>query len=180
MISASEPIIQNIKVGFRYEVKNTPSSSIRERLQQKNSKNLHNFSVLRDKFVYSIFWTGGYVNITGIRNANKIQEAQNHIIELLNLDCRQSAEIHNICASGKLSKAVNLERIRDYVSNNTKDKVILNLSFFPALFIKVRNFGTCVLYRNGKYSLVAVRKFEDLIPFISYIRNLICVSMRVQ
>ena len=144
MISASKPIVRNIKVGFRYDNKRKSSSEIKEILTLLNSKHLHNFSILRNKYIYSIFWTGGYINITGINTEKEIITARDHIKNLLQIEeILGPTQIHNICASGKLSSTVNLEKIREHLTKFTDYKTILNLSYFPALFFTIKNLGFC-------------------------------------
>ena len=183
MFTATEPVIRNIKVGFRYNTETRSVNDIKGILTRLESKHLHNFSVLRSCYVYTIFWTGGYVNITGIRNRSEIDKSEKHIMNLMKLnteDITQQLEVHNICASGTFSKIIDLERTRKYIKHNTSHRVTLNLEYFPALFIRIKKLGTCVLYRNGKYSLMAIRQFNQVEEFIKYLlMKKLCIFMKI-
>lgn len=174
MYQPSFPKVQNIKIGFRYDSKTYNQNYIKEKLDHLSTKHSHNFSVLRNKYVYIIYWTSGYVNVTGIKQEALIADSQLHFSYLMNIKEEISdPSIHNICASGRFSNQIDLERIHEIVREKSLLSAIYNLSYFPALFLKNPKYGTCVMYKNGKYSLVGVKKTENIIPFIEKVRELL-------
>ena len=65
--------VSNIKGSFRFE----PTIENFNKLVTQETFNLKwykNFTVLRARFVYVIFWTSGYVNVTKIRDQSEISE----------------------------------------------------------------------------------------------------------
>ena len=173
MFHVSDPIIQNVKIGIRFDVARYDMQNLKKRAtcQCENISNYHNFSVLRSVFVYSIFWNCGYINITKIPSTQKIEKAISHILLILGINSSHLEEkhIHNICASGAFSKNLDLTKIKNQLSQREDLKVRRNLSTFLALFVKVIGTGTCVLFQNGKYSLVGVKTEQTLAKLIAKI-----------
>lgn len=178
MLSASIPVVQNIKIGFRIEYKNS-IDTLKKNCEKKSCsvKHYHNFSVIRDRFVFSIFWKKGYVNVTKLKCFSHIEQTIVCIISLLDLERQDIVDtpiIHNICASGRFSRPLNLTLTKKKLEEKNI-RTIKNLSFFPALFVKIVGLGTVVCFQNGKYSLVGVNteeKVHKLIDcFLKHINN---------
>ena len=73
------------------------------------TKKKSNFFVLREKFVYIIFYTG-HVNITGAKSHDAVNEARSNLsLQLEAFDLKLSRlVIDNICLSGALPSTINL------------------------------------------------------------------------
>lgn len=164
MVHVSDPIIRNIKIAIRFCKKKHHGTELKSRISETSIKHYHNFSILRSTYVYSIFWNCGYVNITKIPSMCEISRATENILSLLRVPTSDllKTDIHNICASGKFSEKLNLSVIKDKLSKEGSLQVNRNLSAFPALFVKCSSLGTCVLFQNGKYSLVGVNSTSKL------------------
>lgn len=179
MTSSSKPSVQNIKIGFKLvsiQTKAAMKKSARERCSKFTD--YHNFSVIRDKHVFSIFWDSGYINATKIKSFREIEQAVSNISNILNVSRNQFSEkptIHNICASGRLLINLNLTKLKNNLLQFEDIKITRNLASFPALFIKIPQLGTCVLFQNGKYSLVGIKSEDKIVQLYERIKDLVSV-----
>lgn len=169
------PKIGNLKLGIRVNV-----STIRQALKSPhfNVRHYANFSVLRDKYVYIIFWSGNYVNITKIPTVRHVKASIKHFVSLFkgsDIEIRKEhIKIHNISASGKFIQKCNLKKLHHHFKNNTDlIRAKINLVFFPALFLKYKS-GTCTVFQNGKYTVVGCKSYTSIIN----IANSVCVYMK--
>ena len=175
MLHVSRPEIRNVKIAIKVDISKYCPSVLKRRTIETgvNTKHYHNFSIIRTQYVYSVFWKSGYINITKIPDLHGIEKAVSHISSILSIDRDhiQPHTIHNICASGDFSRTFNLSRLKKALSKEKDINVSRNLSAFPALFLRYPNLGTCVLFQNGKYSLVGVnedRKLTHLIRKVTH------------
>lgn len=173
MLYASIPIVRNIKIAIQFDTKKYSTKILKNNIDKKGLiiKHYHNFSVLRSEFVYSVFWSSGYVNITKIPSLEAIEKSKDQILRIMNIcpeDLILNHSVQNICASGSFSQSFNLHEIGKRWDSE-QISLRKNLSAFPAIFAKCNNLGTCVLFQNGKYSLVGVRKEINLEPLLSLI-----------
>ena len=165
---SKEPAVNNVKIGFRYDYKKHTPLLFKKKLDNIKGelKHYHNFSKWRNKFTYLIYWTKGYVNTTGIKNLVDIDESKHHFMKLLDIteeDITSQPSIHNICASGSYSKVINIPKIEKHLREFEKTyRVTYHRSYFPAIFVKIPNIGTCNLFRNGNFSIVGVRQMENI------------------
>lgn len=174
MLNVSSPIIRNIKIAIQFSTENCNISDLKHRVDNLTipATHYHNFSVVRESFVYSVFWSCGYINITKIRSFADINAAKTTILNILQLtpsDLIRDYSLHNICASGSFSNRLDLEKLTSIWSRKEGFRVRKNLSTFPALFVKCSNLGTCVLFQSGKYSLVGVREEKNLVILLDHI-----------
>lgn len=169
------PKIGNLKLGIRANV-----STIHHALKSLDLKVKHfgNFSVLRDVYVYIIFWSGNYINITKVPNVRRVKASIRHLISLfknvtLDIDLR-SLKVHNICASGQFIRSYSLRKLVDHFRKSDEAiRVKLNPVFFPGLFVKYEG-GTCTIFQNGKYTIVGCKNCTRIIS----IANSVCAYMK--
>lgn len=161
MVSSEElPTIRNIKVGVNISVCKYRDWTIKR--SSLNVVNHSNYSVLRDVFVYIIFWSGNYVNVTKIPSFKEVSKSVKHFQRILKINkCDYKITIHNICASGKFKKDYNLKKLHHILKEHIKGRVKLNQSVFPALYVKY-NIGTCIIFQNGKYTIVGCDKRKNI------------------
>lgn len=170
------PRIRNLKVGV-----NIPICKYRQRAINNSKLNIvdhSNYSVIRDVYVYIVFWSGNYVNITKIPSIKVVKKSVEHFQRILNL--KRSAftiTIHNICASGKFNKARNLKKLYKFMKNinNQEVRVKLNQSIFPALYVKFKT-GTCIIFQNGKYTIVGCESETNVRTIV----HKVCAIMTLQ
>lgn len=170
MLLASEhPVIRNLKIGVNINLRESKHLLINNHC----IVNYSNYSVLRDIFVYIIFWSGNYVNITKIRKECDIAKAVKHFKTLIKCDSETKTTIHNICASGIFKKKHNLKLLHGYMKENENNaRVKFNQNVFPALYVKYSN-GTCIIFQNGKYTIVGCKSRKQVFD----ITETICVHM---
>lgn len=114
-----------------------------------------NFFVLRDKFVYIIFYTG-HINITGIKAFHEINQSKGEIKAHLNLDIGEP-RIDNITLSGSVKGKVNLFSFSSILQQNRLD-FGFNPHKFPGLNFRPTSCpGTVVLFSSGKFILVGIK-----------------------
>lgn len=168
------PQIGNLKLGVRADV-----SNIQRALQSPDLNVVRhgNFCVLRNVYVYIIFWSG-YINITKIPNVRHVKASVRHLMTLFKNEKLfidpSSIRIHNISASGQFSEKHNLKILSQHFKKSRKAlRVKLNLIFFPGLFIRYKG-GTCTIFQNGKYTILGCKNYTRIIK----IANSVCVYMK--
>lgn len=169
-----QPTIRNLKIGVTLPIRELKHTVLAN--TKLDLVNHSNYSVIRDTFVYIIFWSGNYVNITKIPSLASIIISVKHLQALLNIDNSEyQITVHNICASGKFLKQCNLKVLQNLLKvSNIDARVKLNQSVFPALYVKYLT-GTCIIFRNGKYTVVGCNTEND----ITFIVNSICAYMKM-
>lgn len=175
------PIIRNLKIGLRLDI-----GKYKESLHNLDITHYSNFSVLRDIYVYIIFWSGNYVNITKIPSIRFLQHSIKHFMSILKIKSSRlkrlfkkkrllkNISIHNICASGRFKTSRNLKTLRNFLTTEKLNaRVKLNQTFFPALFVKFSQ-GTCIIFQNGKYTVVGCNNHKSVFE----IADSICAYMK--
>ena len=157
--------VNNIKASCKVQGKNISSKlKVFEKGRISVTKRKSNFFVLRDKFVYIIFYTG-HVNITGVRSRDTVNEARVYLSVLIkNLDLTLSQSvIDNICLSGSLSRGLNLVSFSDQLQQDCVS-FCYNPRKFPGLSFPStnNNSGTTIVFTSGKFIIVGL-KHEDAI-----------------
>lgn len=132
----------------------------------------NSFFVLRDIFVYTIFFKG-HVNVTKIPSESVIDSAVNKICcELMGLQRPLAYKIDNITVSGQLTGCtfINLNDIGHSVQVCPKNilKVNLNLEKFPGLFLR-HILGTILLFDSRKFVFVGVKKIKHIKPLFNWL-----------
>lgn len=157
--------VSNIKGSFKFE---PTSENFIQLIVQNDCENLNlkwykNFVVLRAKFVYIIFWSSGYVNVTKIRELSDIRQVFEEFSRLTGIATSSKFKIQNIHAFGRLNNIPNLhqcyQKIRDYESGEFT--VFFNPSFFHGLKI-YNHLGTFLLFQSGNYSFLGCRSMKNL------------------
>ena len=161
--------VQNIKVGFRFEPQLTKSEII-AKLSQSDPKIYHNFLVLRDNFVFTIFWTGCYINITKISDLDNIKLAASQITKKLEVSYKEIF-VHNICLSGSIDKKVPLRQLSFDLKRHYRTS--FNTHFFPALFLRKNEEPTIILFQNGKYSIIGAKSKIQAEKSFEYLKNVL-------
>lgn len=170
----SELRIGNIKGSFTY--KGNSELNLASLDQAKQVKRHRNFVVLRLRFVYIIFQSSGYVNVTKIRNVLEIKDCLEEFREVTGISQHSKFRIHNIHAFGKLSRTLNLHQSHRQVAHKAQTQDII-VSFNPSLFhgmkIRVKDLGTFVLFQSGNYSLLGSRSLSRLQKLATTISTLL-------
>lgn len=110
--------VSNIKGAFRI----TSSENVLNFLKKISTNHIKFYSncvVLRHKFVYIIYWTSNYVNVTKIPDQKSLLESIHHFEEVTKLECVKKVDIHNIVAHGHFPERQILEDISKKVKNTT-------------------------------------------------------------
>lgn len=174
MITATLPKTRNVKAAFKFCVASYPQNKVKIAIQEKCAlgeckvTNYHNFSVVRGKYIFSIFWNG-YVNVTKIPNEDLVVDAIRYVCGLMKVLHRNfviNPHIQNICSSGVLSSRIDIRSVHSSVKSFGVVST-LNTCYFPALFYKAQGLGTVVLFQNGKYSVLGAKSVSDVHKIIS-------------
>lgn len=157
--------------------------SIRKDVQRSDFSTLtlfdyKNFSVLKSKYIYSIFWCSGYVNVTKIKKYDDRFDCLEHFEKLTSIKpITHSFKVHSIFANGKIHLKNSLNELKLRVEENKSwiTRCTLNRSIYPALIIK-DNTGTGLFYQSGKFTLLGFKNPEEVSEFYSQICVLIKTS----
>lgn len=159
--------VSNIKGSFSFEKTSENIKKIRQ-YQPKKSESVvqhSNFTVIRSEFVFIIFWSSGYVNVTKIKNFADIKKVFPEFIELTDIQPVSRISIHNIHAFGVWKNNHNLNDLRIKLRRadlNSNIGVSFNPSFFPGLIIRIKNLGTFILFQSGKFAFLGVKSLKNL------------------
>ena len=174
----SEYRIGNIKGSFTFLKNKVNCEKLRaasERLGDR-VKTHRNFIVLRLKYVYIIFQSSGYVNVTKLSNLLDIKECLKEFENVTRICEYSKFRIHNIHAFGKLKQSLNLHQYHQCIGHKARSEDI-QVSFNPSLFhglkIKVKDLGTFILFQSGNYSLLGARSIGKLQKLSAKISSLI-------
>lgn len=176
MICSEElPTIRNLKIGVNISIRKYKEWTLKK--STLNVVNHSNYSVIRDVFVYIIFWSGDYVNVTKIPSSSDIDKSVQHFKKILKIKhCKYTITIHNICASGKFIRPYNLKRLHRFLKQcDLNAKIKLNQSIFPALYVKFKS-GTCIIFQNGKYTVVGCDSEKQITRLVSSV----CACMKTR
>lgn len=177
-------IVNNVKGGFKVcecliKIRDLPNCS------KFTVKHYSNFSVIRitgakSKVVYTAWWTGNHVNVTGVQSVSEFDEAVENFLEITGSKLQfQTKKIHNICASGQVRLTENLNSLRRKIDAGRRFKSFLDLSFSPALRVKrITNSspesGVCLIFSSGKLCFFGFR--EERVLFEVY--ESLCASIQ--
>lgn len=168
--------IRNIKGAFQIK-----SDNIYRALKKIEAKvTFHgNCAVIRLKYIYIIFWSASYVNVTKLKSRENFAEAIKLFEEATDLQCFKEITVHNIVATGSFVLDTTLSTIHAFIrGGGGREKIFVkstfNRSFFPSLLLRFKNLGTCVLYQSGKFAYLGVKNtdnFTHLGEHIDWILN---------
>lgn len=153
--------VNNIKISFKIE--NFPEYFLRSFARNSShvSKVDGNFFVLRDKFVFVIFFTG-HVNCTKLRTLSEIDEARNlldgHFLGAFGFS---PPEVDNISASGFIGfDSLNLRKFAKFLESEELPYKF-NPERFPGLNFRLKGI-TFVIFSSGKFLAVGSRSLTTL------------------
>lgn len=153
--------VNNIKISFK--IQNSPEFFLRSfaRSSSSVSKVDGNFFVLRDKYVYVIFFSG-HVNCTKLRTLSEIDEARavldGHLLGAFDFS---PPEVDNISASGVAGiGSLNLRKFAGFLRDE-KLPFRFNPERFPGLNFRL-NDVTFVLFSSGKFLAVGSKSLATL------------------
>ena len=128
----------------------------------------NNFLVLKSNYTYIIF-KNGTVNLTGLKGTSELENVFTRFSQDFQIQenlLPKEFIIDNITAHGTFNQQINLRKIQLFLekdSNNTEIETKLNLSYFPALICKDYNKkGTILIFGSGNFTIVGVKREEDL------------------
>ena len=160
-------------------------SKLSERINTKSSsisKRTHSFAVIRlNSYVYTCFYSG-FLNITGIKGYDFIEDAILKLSIFLNIDEKQSYKYNTPvidCMSAHWSKNNLLSRhnLSEIIELSKEDSRIIGVKYnrqrFPALFLKT-NFGTVLWFSTPTISAVGLKTREDLLSIREIITQILC------
>lgn len=153
--------VNNIKISFKIESSSEYFLRSFARESHLVSKTDGNFFVLRDRFVFVIFFTG-HVNCTKLRTFLDIEEARSLLDRhLLGAFEFSRSVVDNISASGSTgANPLNLRKFASYLGEqNLPCKY--NPERFPGLNFRLSD-TTFVLFRSGKFLAVGSRSLSSL------------------
>ena len=148
----TSPKINNVKVHFKICKKVTLKDNLSHNCDTVWH---HNFAVVRWRYVYTIWFNSGVINITGIPTIDDIRVAVADICELLEIretDIKCFPIIDNITASGKLGKNIDLKKLKAAQKIN----IAYNPDIFTGAFCKTDN-GTIIIFSTGSYNIVGAK-----------------------
>jgi TATA-box binding protein (TBP) (component of TFIID and TFIIIB) len=134
-----------------------------------------NYCKIRNKFYYTIF-PSGFINITGIRKKQEIEEAINQIIShlqltLADLKLQENGSVYcidNITVTGALNITKKLNLAVLHCKTITDCKTSYNNLHFPGLFLHFTGVkGTVLLFSSGKFNIVGLTCSKE-IPRLLY------------
>lgn len=174
----SEFRIGNIKGSFTFPQNKLNCEKLRLSIRtlSEQVKTHRNFIVLRLQYVYIIFQSSGYVNVTKIGSLLEIKECLKEFEKVTGIIHHSKFRMHNIHAYGKLKQSLNLHQYHQYIGHKARTEEII-VTFNPSLFhgmkIKVKDLGTFILFQSGNYSLLGARSIGKLQKLSEKISHLI-------
>ena len=143
-----------------------------------------NFFVWRKgSFVYIIFPCANYVNITGIRSKRKLHCSFRKFEDKFQLkNSLTFKQIDNIttCSSINNFKNINYFRKKLLDLNDKFEKRFYSLKFnsnyFPAIYLKLRDKGTFIIFNSGKFNLVGFNSIIEIKRQLCKFRQILALS----
>lgn len=130
-----------------------------------NVKLYHNFCVLRDKFVYIIWFNSGFVNVTKITSPDMMETSILHFCKVFSIRSKHVSSfiIDNLTASGKLQCKINLRQLSSLKVDKTLMGIDYNVAKFPGAFIHVYNEGTFTIFGSGSYNIIGCKCEQSMV-----------------
>ena len=180
----TKPKVHNIKFGFKFADNSNHLTALFGRIRNGGLYKSHfvkkyaNFVVVKGAFVYTIFPSCGYVNVTGVENFRQVSASIFNICTLLRLNrsyITSCIKVHTITASGTVRDPISqnvLKRFFTCGESRTRYKgwikrIHFNPEKFPAFMIFTIH-GTVLLYPSkyvfvGSSSLSQIESLYELI-----------------
>lgn len=154
--------VSNIKGGFYYK----PNHDLPiKKLELPETtgfkvKHYHNFTTVKRRFVFIIYWSSNYANFTKVKCFEDIPLVLAEFREINgSSEIKDSLLYHNIYAFGRVGITKRLHELFEELSGMRDGfKAIFSQSHFPGLILK-NSHGTFTLYQSGSFSL---QGFKDL------------------
>lgn len=156
--------VNNIKVSYKLEEEEELKDLTLKEFAESHTavtKITGNFFVLRDEFVYVIFYTG-HVNCTKLKNLQDIELSRKFLRLTFPRYNVSEGRVDNIVASGRVNDG---ERINLFIFSQFLNRCSIphhfNPQHFPGLNVK---FGdvTFVVFTSGKYIAVGSKSHDKL------------------
>ena len=163
-MNATAPQIQNIKGHFYVSCKYGFKKTLQLICANKHIKIKfhHNFAVVRNKFVYIIWYERGFVNVTKIKSISKLHKSMSHFCKLFKVSSNnKKVTIDNITASGKFHQCINLKKLALFLEAQ-QFQTRYNRYKFPAIFVKIYKHGTLTIFGSGSFNIVGCRSLDHL------------------
>ena len=177
MLTEVEPIIKNIKLHFKIDRNKTHHVLKRSReiqiLHPSKVAIYQNFLVYREKYIYTVFGGSGYINVTKVKTFEDIPPCITNFCDIFHLSLHQlqpSLGIDNITASGSLRRKLDLNSLRSAFSQH---KFKYNPNSFPGCFVKFKDLGSIIIFKNGSYSIVGAKCKAHVTQIYQTARNAI-------
>jgi TATA-box binding protein (TBP) (component of TFIID and TFIIIB) len=148
----------------------------------------HNFYTVKGgRFVYIMYYSSGYCNVTGIKSMDLIDDVMSEVGKTFGVPRRalHNAGVDNICASGTLATGrVNIYKIHTYLQGEPQLQLTSchDINIFPGLFIRCRRKRfTISLFQSGKYCIVGANSIEVVSKAFEILTSIVeeaCVPMR--
>ena len=169
------PEVNNVKVHLKLP-DNSSRKLLYDKLNETNAVRHNNYYIVREekaKTVYSIFPKSGFVNITGVRNFDEVENAlaafnkkfkQNIPLDQLKIDnSTASARITDAKSSNDVQ--INLEHVKYLIDNETSFSILkatLSPANFPGIVIRSKTSPTCLIFTSGRFNVVGAKGKQDL------------------
>lgn len=155
--------ISNIKCHFSIHLKQC--GYIESRLDPNNTLKRHgNFFSFKNKYSYIVFSKKNFVNVTGIKKIEDVEDVKNNLCLLVNgltlQDCSELV-IDNITSSGCLNVRIDLNKCLHFLRDR-EVKCHHNSMYFPGLFIKFLEHGRVIVFSSGKFSMIGMKCQKDV------------------
>lgn len=176
---SSFPTICNIKFRFSLvgEKINLPLARSETELlkdERVGVKHVNNFVVIRDgRIVFTIFHKSGHVNVSGVRDFSKIEEALAIFNRLFKTAVsREKITVDNSTSSGSLFtpliassekivavQRLNLKELKNRVESVGGEESTLHLRphFFPGAVFRRKGKSTLIVFTTGKFIIVGAK-----------------------
>ena len=154
--------VNNIKISLTFEGE-FRESVLRQYAKTSPfvTKKCGNFFVVREKFVFIIFYKG-HVNCTKLKDMDDITQVRAFLkTQLPTLELKACSIIDNITASGRIrGTELNLFRFSTYLSQDGRPHHY-NPTCFPGLSTRIGRV-TFILFRSGKYIAIGAKSLQQL------------------
>ena len=132
----------------------------------KRKKAHYNFCVIKDKFTY-IFFHSGHINVCKLRKPEDLEQSVSLLLQLLAFnknDIIKKITIDNITIKGNFNcPFIPLNKLFNHLKTQNYQYFHYDSLLFPAFYIYFKNIkGKVLLFRSGRFSIVGLKKTEDL------------------
>ena len=146
--------------------------------QLARGEHYNSFVVVREKcYVYTLFYSGGHVNMTGIKSWRAVPDAVHSLFEILedNYARIKELKVDNILYKVNLGVKLDVRRIHKYVESVDYEGYICcsyNVDNFPGLHLKTGE-GTAILFSSGKVLIHVWGSPVSIRPLLSLLSKIV-------